>query len=558
MPRLVVLQGPDKGKTFYTGDEPVVLGRSSEHTPLTDNTISRRHAELRLVDGTWLIEDQGSSNGTYVNGVRITKPERLKWGDQIRLGSTLLVFTGDDAAERSGAMRGLVDLDTAGKYVDSAIMASLPSNEDSVIIAAPETADAVRAWRVMYSLSETLGSILSEQELLERVMDVIFEQVPVDRGFILMRDAETLELVPRVVRYRGTPGKNDQKRPITTSRRIIDHVEHKGEAVLCTNAMTDRRFAPVGNQKEGSIHDYGLRSVICAPIMAREQLLGVIHIDCSMSAHTYNEEQLRLITAIGYQTGLVLENLKLLATRVQHERLAAAGETVAYLSHYIKNILQGMRSGADVLEMGLRKEDLGVVRQGWEIVHRNLEKIFNLTMNMLAFSKDRQPRLEYVQLNHLIDEAVGLAQATADERGIMLLTDLDENMPPIMLDSDGISQAVLNIVTNALDAAPREQGIVQVKTAYDPSHKIATISITDNGPGIPEDQIDAIFQPFQSTKGHGGTGLGLAVARKIIQEHRGRIDVQSSPAEGTVFELKIPAAAGATLDSTETHSPMSR
>jgi signal transduction histidine kinase len=554
----VVLQGPDKGRTFQTGEESFVLGRSSEQALLTDNTISRHHAELRQVDGTWLIEDRGSSNGTYLNGVRVNKPIRLKRGDQIRLGSTLLVFTGDEQSEAT--VRGLVDLDAGGKYIDSAIMVTVPSNEDSVIIAAPETADAVRAWRVMYSLAETLGSIVSEQELLERVMDVIFEQVPVDRGFILMKDMQTEDLIAHVVRHRTRGGRNEpnQKQPITTSHRIIDHVSHKHEAVLCTNAMTDRRFASVNNKNEGSIHDFSLRSVICAPIIARDELLGVIHIDCSMTAHTYSEEQLRLITAIGYQAGLALENLQLLAQRMQQERLAAVGETVAYLSHHIKNILQGMRSGADLLELGLAKKREEQVRQGWGIVHKNLDKVMDLTMNMLAFSKDRQPRLDYVQLNHMVNEVVELAQHTADERHIMLLSDLEENIPPIMLDADGISRALLNIVINALDVVPHDEGIVHVKTRYDAANKIVTISVHDNGPGIPENQIATIFQPFHSTKGNAGTGLGLAVAKKVLDEHRGRIEVTSNPVDGTVFSLQIPAAEGAKFDSTDTLGAVQR
>jgi signal transduction histidine kinase len=488
----------------------------------------------------------------------VTKPIRLKRGDQIRLGSTLLVFAGDEQGEAS--LRGLVDLDTGGKYVDSAIMVTVPSNEDSVIIAAPETADAVRAWRVMYSLAETLGSILSEQELLERVMDVIFEQVPVDRGFILMKDMQTEDLIAHVVRYRTRSGRNEpaEKQPITTSRRIIDHVSHKHEAVLCTNAMTDRRFASLNSKNEGSIHDFSLRSVICAPIIARDELLGVIHIDCSMTAHTYSEEQLRLITAIGYQAGLALENLQLLAQRMQQERLAAVGETVAYLSHHIKNILQGMRSGADLLELGLAKKREEQVRQGWGIVHKNLDKVMDLTMNMLAFSKDREPRLDYVQLNHMVNEVVELAQHTADERHIMLLSDLEENIPPIMLDADGISRALLNIVMNALDAVPHTEGIIHVKTHYDAANKIATISVLDNGPGIPENQIATIFQPFHSSKGNAGTGLGLAVAKKVLDEHRGRIEVTSNPVDGTVFSLQIPTVEGAKFDSTDTLGAVQR
>ncbi len=558
MPKLVVLQGPDKGRTFQTGEESFVLGRSSEQALLTDNTISRHHAELCRVDGAWLLEDRGSSNGTYLNGVRVAKPVRVKRGDQIRLGSTLLVFAGDEQNE--AVVRGLVDLDAGGKYVDSAIMASIPSNEDSVIIAAPETADAVRAWRVMYSLAETLSSTLSEQEMLERVMDVIFEQVPVDRGFILMRDRSSEDMIAQVVRFRtrGGRGNSDEKQPITTSHRIIDHVTHKHEAVLCTNAMTDRRFAAVGASNQGSIHDFSLRSVICAPIIARNELLGVIHVDSSMSAHTYNEEQLRLITAIGYQTGLALENLQLLASRMQQERLAAVGETVAYLSHHIKNILQGMRSGADLLELGLAKKREEQVHQGWGIVRRNLDKVMDLTMNMLAFSKDRQPRLDFVQINHVVNEVVELAQHTADERHIMLLSDLEENIPPILMDADGIQRALLNIVMNALDAVAHDEGIVHVKTRYDAAKKVATMSVHDNGPGIPENHIAAMFQPFHSTKGNAGTGLGLAVAKKVLDEHRGRIEVTSNQIEGTIFSLQLPAADGVKFDSTDTMGAIPR
>lgn len=95
MATLIVLQGPDKGRTLRTADDVVLIGRGSSQLPLTDQTISRRHAELRFVDGAWVLADLNSANGTYVNGARITRPVRLRHGDQIRLGSTLMVYTGD-------------------------------------------------------------------------------------------------------------------------------------------------------------------------------------------------------------------------------------------------------------------------------------------------------------------------------------------------------------------------------------------------------------------------------------------------------------------------------
>ena len=96
---LIVLQGPDKGRTLRTSDELVLIGRGANQIPLTDQTISRRHAELRKLEGGWLLTDLNSANGTYLNGVRLQKPTRLKHGDQMRVGSTLMVYAGDESVQ---------------------------------------------------------------------------------------------------------------------------------------------------------------------------------------------------------------------------------------------------------------------------------------------------------------------------------------------------------------------------------------------------------------------------------------------------------------------------
>jgi len=554
MPTLYILQGPDKGRTFQTHDEAALVGRSADDIPLTDQTVSRQHARLRPENGAWVLEDLGSANGTYVNGVRITKPQSLKHGDQIRVGSTLLVYAGEESTSKlkpTSLPTGLVDLDAGSKQLDASIVSSMPSNEDSVIIAAPELAEATRSLHVMYDLAQLIGSGVSTDRLLERLMDIIYDQVPVDRAFMLLADANSGQMVPRYVRSR-LPDEQEEHERIIASRKIIDHVVTRREAVLCTNAMTDQRFA---EKKDGSIHSYGLRSVICAPISARDRVLGAIHIDCSMSAHTYTEEQLRLMTSIGYMAGLAIENGRLLSARVQGERLAAVGEAVAYLSHYIKNILQGMRSGADVIELGLQRRNFTALERGWQVMYRNIDRIYNLSMNMLAFSKQRQPRIEQVQLNKVVQDAVDLAQRLADERKVILLFEPAESFPPIPLDPDGIHQVLLNIVTNAIEAVEPDSGIVNVKTHYDAANQQALITIGDNGPGIPEDQLRGIFQPFRSTKGHAGTGLGLAVAHKIVDEHGGRITVSSVGGEGTIFEIGLPIGQGRIFDSGDTHGP---
>ena len=535
---LYVLQGPDKGRTYHTLNESAILGRDSEQIPLTDRTVSRMHAEIRPDNGSWVLHDLRSANGTYVNGVRVREPIRLKHGDQIKLGATLIVYGGDQSMEKlSGPQipEDMIDLDVSNANMDSAILASVAS-EESVIIAGPEVTQAARAWKVMSELTTAIGAIIDPDQLLERVMDVIIEELPVDRGFILLYDKSGEKLVPHVVRYRR--GVHAKKQKITVSQRIINHVLTHRQAVLCTNAMTDRRFS--SDEGQDSIHDFGLHSVLCAPIMVRDLLMGVLHVDSAAALHTYTQEQLQLMSAIGQITGMAIQNARLVQQQMQTARLAATGETVAYLSHYIKNILQGIQSGGDLVNAGLTQEQMPSLKQGWQIVQRNLDRILELTMNMLAFSKTREPKLVHNSLNKIIADAISLVQKKADERQVMLLAEIDEPFPPIPLDAAGIHQAALNIMANAIEAAPQGTGRVNVATHFDNEAGIADFTVSDNGPGIEQDKIEGLFEPFKSTKGQGGTGLGLAVARRVIREHHGRIVVDSKVGEGTTFRVQLP------------------
>lgn len=539
---IYILQGSDKGHTFDITHSPTLIGRNSPDVPFTDNTISRRHAELIKNNDNWQIRDLNSANGTYVNGVKVSGLIDLKQGDQIRCGTTLIVFGGLRRGGVTGELGGL-KIDSAGNIVESSIMTTIPSMEDSVIIAGPEASDAIGNLRLLYELSTTINIIFDQEQLLEKVMDMIFNNMPADRGFILLREDDDSELVPHVVRYRSA----DHTGEIAVSHTIVDYVLSHREGVLCTNAMRDPRFA-----KGKSVHNYGIHSALCVPVMVRNHTMGVIYIDTTVANNTYATEQLRLLTAIGFQTGLALEHTRLYHSGVQAEKLAAAGETVAYLSHGIKNILQSLQSAVDMVELGLNKRNIDLAQKGWIILHRNMTKVQNLVLNMLTFSKVRQPNMEMMQLNHLVTETVDMLVSQADEKRVGLISDLDQHLPAIPFDPDGIQQVVLNLVLNAIDAVEPDKGIITVKTAYDDQSHEIILTVNDNGTGIEEDQLDKIFQVFTSTKGQGGTGLGLAVVKKIIDEHNGKISVQSKPGEGTTFTIRIPAAAKETMDSTDT------
>src|SRR3954449_13220466 len=196
----MVLQGPDKGRRFELPDQAALVGRESRQLPLSDNTVSRRQAELVPGDDGWLLRDLGSSNGTYINGLRVTNRYTLKLGDQIRVGRTLMVFGAQPGVNK--ARGGDVALSGEEAGLDASIMHTVASNDDSMVLAVPEPAAAAMAnLKILYQLGATLGTSFDIDQVLEVVMDLVFEHVKADRGFLLLLNDDR-ELIPKVVRTR--------------------------------------------------------------------------------------------------------------------------------------------------------------------------------------------------------------------------------------------------------------------------------------------------------------------------------------------------------------------
>ena len=559
---LHVLQGPDRGKTFQLPDnEPQLIGRSSEALPITDRSVSRRHAELTPDGRSWYLRDIESANGTFLNGELLDERTKLKPGDQIRCGASLFVFgvTADKAYEPSPIR--VVGPDQMEATVESAMqrknsidqLAAFQSGSSDGSHSQTAKAEPAQHLRVIYEITSIIGQTVDRKELLSRVMDIIFEEVGPDRGFILLQSGPNERPNPIVIRYKNRPKTPDEGH-IPVSRTIVQHVLKNAEGILSSNAMDDTRFA-----SGDSVMRYGIRSAICVPILSNERIFGVIHVDTSMANDSFSNDQLRLLTAIGMQAGLAMATSELIGSRVETERLAAIGETVASLSHSIKNILQGLRGGADAVELALNRDNLSLAREGWPIVGRNLDRIYALTMNMLAFSKQRQPEIELENLHSLVQEAVELVQPQCERKRVALEQNLDAAMPPVPLDASAIHQVLMNLLVNALEAVEKKTGRIVIHSRFDAARSVAEIAISDNGQGVPPEQREQIFEPFHSSKGQRGTGLGLAVARKIMHEHGGSLRLLNANSEGredgATFILSIPTQSRV-VDSSETKSPM--
>jgi signal transduction histidine kinase len=255
------------------------------------------------------------------------------------------------------------------------------------------------------------------------------------------------------------------------------------------------------------------------------------------------------MVAIGHQAALAVEDTSYYSALVQAERLAAVGQTIATLSHHVKNILQGIRGGSYLIDEGLKAQETDLIRKGWSIVEKNQDKISNLVMDMLTFSKEREPDRIPARLNDVVSEVVELMQSRAGGAGVELVWKPNEEIPTLTLDPDAMHRAVLNVVTNAIDACEDcENGRVTVSTAYLPIDGLAQVLVEDNGEGIPPEDVKKVFSLFESRKGSRGTGLGLPVSQKILHEHGGEIRVESTPEVGSRFYLEFPAVIPAAPD----------
>lgn len=559
MSSLFVIQGRDQGRRFDLAAAAQTVGRdASNPIQLHDHEASRRHAELQGEQGKFEIVDLQSSNGTWINGKKVERAT-LRTGDRVQIGKTLLLYTGGSDEEDSQSVLDHVDIHSRAES-NSRIVTSLSHEEGSRLMgfessaASPWLARARSNLQVMYRTALAVSHTLDIDELLDRILELIFEWVEADRGCIMLVDRDTEDLKPAVRKDRKQQSADER---LTISRTILDYVLQQREGVLTSDAAEDARW-----DQAQSIVTQGIREAICVPMQGRYGIVGVIYIDTytppgrvltSRNPNKFNDEHLKLMVAIAHQAALAVEDTSYYSAMVHAERLAAMGQTIATISHHVKNILQGIRGGSFLIDEGLKRDDNEAVRRGWKIVEKNQEKISSLVMDMLAFSKERQPDPIASDWNELAADVVELMQSRAKEANVELTFQPAAGLPELVFDPELLHRAVLNVVTNAIDACEKiEPGRVAVTTSYCPDKQRISIAVADNGEGIAPDDIKKIFSVFESRKGARGTGLGLPVSQKIVREHGGEIHVSSTLGAGSRFTLEIPAVLPSESSSRET------
>ena len=229
---------------------------------------------------------------------------------------------------------------------------------------------------------------------------------------------------------------------------------------------------------------------------------------------------------------------------LESEKMAAVGRVAAELSHTIKNIAGALKGGIYVLGRGIEDDNREYLQRGWEMVRGNVDKIKNLSLDLLNFGRGEDLHMVPVDPLAPVHDVLDLLRSKADEKKIALRTELAAALPPCRFDPEAIYLCLLNLIQNALEAFDEESARAAdrevVVRAFQPPGWAVAYAISDNGPGMDNDTREQLFQGFFSTKGTRGTGIGLTMTKRIVERHQGTLEVLSSRGTGSRFTICLP------------------
>jgi adenylate cyclase len=317
----LIYQDGDTPQTYTFDSGEVVIGRSPEcQIVLRDFGISRTHAKVVAEPTGVRIHDLNSKNGTQVNDVQV-RDAALKDGDRILLGKFQITFTDtvesrvvldDDKPLSEEAGTIIRSVGELSRLLEEAPAPKEPSAEREVPPDVEEIEKSNRILKVLTRVAETLIAVRPVEEVLQRVMDIVFEHVPADRGFLMLQESGSEQLVPMVVKHRD-PSEGEDR--ITISKTIAERVMKDRVAILTSDAMVDPRFG-AGD----SIRFHGIRSAICAPLWNKEEVIGIIHVDSPMLTNCFTENDLDVLTALANYAAVAVERARLHQQIVAEEK----------------------------------------------------------------------------------------------------------------------------------------------------------------------------------------------------------------------------------------------
>jgi signal transduction histidine kinase/DNA-binding response OmpR family regulator len=411
----------------------------------------------------------------------------------------------------------------------------------------------------LFEMSNAFITTMDLGELLNQVVHVVKRETKTDRVSLMLLDEATGELT--IEAAVGLP----QEAMATTRTRlgegIAGSVAKRGEPLL----LDDK--APLDPRIREAMKSDVITSALCVPLKIKDRVIGVLNLG-KLGGTSLTEGDLELASVLCGQAAIAIENARLFADleqakaelerwsqelelkveertkelREAHERLlraerlAAIGQLGASVCHELGNPLGVINNSVYYLDTMLKDAD-GRVKKHLEIMNREIARAKKITRGLLSLTEGKEPTLQKTRINTIVQDALS---HTPVPDTVAVITELGEDLPPLMADPDQIEQVFISVILNAIQAMP-DGGKLEIATGAEDGFIVAEFK--DNGCGIPEENLEKVFMPLFSTKVR-GIGLGLSVSKNTIEAHSGRIEVESEIGKGSTFTVRLPMGGG--------------
>ena len=393
------------------------------------------------------------------------------------------------------------------------------------------------AVEALYRVHGLMGALTDLDALLVRISEESRSVAGAEAASVILYDEQADELYFEVAL--GDTGDQDRlKREIRL--KMGQGIAGSAAASRSTLNIADAGGDPRFFRDADSASQFQTRNLLAVPMIERGHLIGVLEVLNKVGADTFSPLDVHVMEMFSGIAAAAVANARLIEREIKTERLAAIGQAIAGMTHHIKNIITGLNSSTELIDMSLDRGNREVMDRTWPVLKRSVRRISNFVQDLLSLSKPRRPMRHECNLAGLVGEARDSVRDLFNTKHIEMSVDLSGVDGRVWLEADGIYRCLLNLLNNAADALPAAGGRVWVRAWSTPPDTLE-IEVADDGPGVPSEVRENIWDPFFSTKGARGTGLGLATTAKVIQEHEGTINLARS-GSGACFHIVLPGA----------------
>jgi len=397
----------------------------------------------------------------------------------------------------------------------------------------------------LFDISRMAGQTFDLEALFRSSMERLSRSLQMYRGTLVLFDPVSQELRVRYA-YGLTP------REIAAGRYrlgegLYGRVFATGEPMAVPN-VGDEPLPLRTTDPSSDALSLSTRSVafLCIPIQMEGQTVGVLSVDRAPVDRRTLGDDLNFLTILASLFGQALKIQQMIEAAVQQERLAALGKMARSVAHEVRNPLGGIRGAAQLLQLSNADPETSSYAR---IIIEEVDRLNRVVEQLLHFGDARPGTLQKCRLTEILERALFLSSETIAAHGVTVTRDFDPYLPDLHADSDRLTQVFLNLIRNALEAMPQGGELrLSAKTLPRESHgahdgellRTVEVAVCDTGEGIPPHLREEIFNPLYTTK-QKGTGIGLALTRRLVEEHGGYIEVGDNVPRGACFRVMLPA-----------------